>query len=42
MKTLLIIFGGHHKIVLYLGVISMHVIVFMKVKVQNGGYFLGC
>ena len=31
------IFGGHHKIRLYLGVISMHCLVFFKVKVQNGG-----
>ena len=30
---------GHHKISLYLGVISMHFWVFFKVKVQNGGYF---
>ena len=28
------IFWGHHKIGLYLGVISMH----FRVKVQNGGY----
>ena len=28
----------HHKIVLYLGVISMP---FLKVKVKNGGYFFG-
>ena len=33
------IFGGHHKIRLYLGVISMHFGVFFKVKVQNGGIF---
>ena len=32
-------FGGHHKIGLYLGVISMHFTVFLKVNVQNGGYF---
>ena len=31
------IFGGHHKIRLHLGVIS----VFFKVKVQNGGIFGG-
>ena len=31
--------GGHHKIRLYLGVISMHFWVFFKIKVQNGGYF---
>ena len=35
------IFGGHHKTGLYLGVISMHFRVFFKVKVQNGGCFLG-
>ena len=35
------VFGGHHKIRLYLGVISMHFWVFFKVKVQNGGYFGG-
>ena len=29
--------GGHHKIGLYLGVISMH----FRVKVQNMGIFLG-
>ena len=32
---------GHHKIRLYSGVISMHFRVFLKVKVLNGGYFLG-
>ena len=41
MKILWIFFGGHHKISLYLGVISMHFWVFFKVKVQNGGYFGG-
>ena len=35
------IFGGQHKIGLYLGVISMHFRVFFKVKVQNGGGGLG-
>ena len=35
------IFWGHHKIGLYFGVIFMHFRVFLKVKVQNGGYFLG-
>ena len=30
---------GHHKIGLYLVVISMHFRVFLKVKVQNQGYF---
>ena len=34
MKILWIFFWGHHKIGLYLGS-------FLKVKVQNGGYFLG-
>ena len=38
------IFGGHHKIGLYLEVISMHFRVFsggpfLKLKVWNGGYF---
>ena len=33
------IFWGHHKIGLYLGVISIHFRVFSKVKVQNGGIF---
>ena len=37
MKILWIFLGGHHKIRLYLGVISMHFWVFFKVKVQNGG-----
>ena len=32
------IFLGHHRIGLYLEVISMH----LSVKVQNGGYFWGC
>ena len=37
-----IFWGGHHKIGLYLGVISMHFRVFSyTVNVQNGGYFLG-
>ena len=36
------IFGGHHKIRLYLGVISMHFWVFFKVKVQKGGILGGC
>ena len=35
------IFLGYHKIGLYLEIISMH-FRFLKVKVQNGGYFLGC
>ena len=41
MKILWIFFGGHHKIRLYLGVISMHFWVFLRVKVQNGGIFGG-
>ena len=39
MKILWIFLGGHHKIRLYLGVISMHFWVFFKVNVQNGGIF---
>ena len=42
MKIMWIFFGGHHKIGLYLGVISMHFRVFLKVNLQNGGYFLCC
>ena len=34
-------FSDHFKIGLYLGVISMHLGSFLKVKVQNGGYFWG-
>ena len=41
MKILWIFFGGHHKIGLYLGVISMHFRVFLKVMVQNGVYLFG-
>ena len=37
-KIFMDIFVGHHKIGLNLEVISMH----FRVKVQNGGYFLGC
>ena len=37
MKILLIFLGSS----LYLGVISMHFGSFLKVKVQNWGYFLG-
>ena len=37
MKILWIFLGGHHKIRLYLGVISMHFWDFFKVNVQNGG-----
>ena len=35
------IFGGSSQIGLYIGVISMHLRVFFKIKVQNGGYFGG-
>ena len=42
MKILWILFGCHHKNGLYLGVISMHLRVFLKVKVQNGGFSGGC
>ena len=35
-------FRGHHKSGLYLGVMSMHFRVFLKIKVQNGEDFLGC
>ena len=41
MKILWILFLGHHKVGLYLGVISMHFRVFFKFKVQNGGIFGG-
>ena len=46
MKILWIFLGGHHEIGLYLGVISMPLFLcilgsFLKVKVQNGGYFWG-
>ena len=41
MNTLWIFLGCHHKIRLYLRVISMHFWVFFKVKVQNEGYFGG-
>ena len=34
--------GGHHNIGLYLGVISMHLRGFFKVKVQNGESFFSC
>ena len=37
MKILWIFFLSHHKIGLYLGVISLY----FKVKVQIGGYLLG-
>ena len=47
MNILCIFFGGHHKIGLYLGVISMHFrvyfkVMYFKVMVQNGDVFLGC
>ena len=35
------IFWGHHKTGPYLGVISMHLRVFFKGKVQKGDIFLG-
>ena len=35
-------FWGHHKIGIYLEVISMHFRVFLKVRVRNGGCFWGC
>ena len=41
MKILWIFLGDHHKIRLYLGVISMHFGVFFKVNVQNGVFFGG-
>ena len=41
ITILLIFLGGHHKIRLYLGVISMYFWVFFKVKVQNGLFFMG-
>ena len=41
MKILWIFLGDHHKIRLYLGVISMHFGVFFKVNVQNGVFFWG-
>ena len=39
MKILWIFLGDHHKIRLYLGVISMHFWVFFKVNVPNGDIF---
>ena len=42
MKILSMFFGGYHIIGLYLRVISMHFrFFFLKVKVQNWGYFWG-
>ena len=41
MEILCILFGGHHKIRLYLGVISMHFKVFSKGQGTEWGIFLG-
>ena len=41
MKTLWIFLGGHHKIGLYLGVISMHFMVFSEGQGTEWGIFLG-
>ena len=41
MTILWLFFGDRHKIELYKGVISMYFGSFLKVKVQNGEYFLG-
>ena len=41
MKILWIFLGGHHKIRLYLGVISMHFLVFFKGQGTEWGYFGG-
>ena len=41
MKILLIFFGGHHKIGLYLGVISMHFRVFSEGQGTEWGIFFG-
>ena len=41
MKILWILFWGHHKIGLYLGVITMHLGSLLKGKVQSVGYFMG-
>ena len=41
MKILWTFLWRHHKIGLYLRVISMHFGVFFKVKVQKGDIFLG-
>ena len=41
MKILWIFLGGHHKIGLYLGVISMHFRVFSLGQGTECGYFLG-
>ena len=42
MKILWKLFLDHHKIGLYLGVISLHFRVFLKVKVQDVDIFRGC
>ena len=42
MKILWIFLWGHLKIGLYLGVISMHLGSFHKVKFTEWGIFLGC
>ena len=34
--------GGNHKTGVFLGVISMHIGTFLKVKGQNGDIFVGC
>ena len=39
MTIVWICYGGYHTIGLCLGVISMHFMVFFKVKVQNGSIF---
>ena len=41
MKILSIFFGGHHKIGLYLGVISMYFRVFSKGQGTKWGIFFG-
>ena len=41
MKILWILFWGLHEIGQYEGVISMHFMVFFKIKVRNGGILLG-
>ena len=42
MKILWLFFGDHHKIELYYGSFLCILGSFLKVKVQNGGYFWGC
>ena len=41
MKILWIFFGGHHKIGLYLGVISVYFMVYSKGRVTEWGYLFG-